>query len=73
MQQVTQLVDIIFNGIIAIIAAAGLLFGAWNLWDGFTNDQPESKKKAILTIIITVVVIVLIIAVKPIVLSFMDL
>ena len=73
MQQVTQLVDIIFNGIIAIIAAAGLLFGAWNLWDGFTNDQPESKKKAILTIVITVVVIDLIIAVKPIVLSFMDL
>lgn len=61
-----EIVNLIFNGVQAIIGGAGVLFGAWQLWDGFTNDQPESKKKGITVLIVTAVVLGLLLTAKGI-------
>ena len=47
MTQPKALFDLLYSVIIGIIGMAGVLYGGYSIWDGFTNDQPESKKKGI--------------------------
>lgn len=63
---VSQLLDLILNAITLIILIAGLLYGAYQLWNGFTDDQPQAKKHGLTILIVTVVVVVLIQSIKPI-------
>lgn len=53
---INALTNLIFNGVTTIIAIVGFLYGAYALWDGFTNDQPESKKKGLGVLITTAVI-----------------
>ncbi len=62
-----QIFDLIVWAVIAIIAGGGLIFGIYSLWDGFTNDQPESKKKGIIILIVTVVALAVLITAKVII------
>lgn len=59
-----QIFDLIYWAVSAIIAAGGLFFGIYALWDGFTNDQPETKKKGINVLIVTAVVLAVLLAAK---------
>lgn len=63
---INTLTNIIFNGVISIIAIVGFLYGSYALWDGFTNDQPESKKKGLSVLIVTAVVCGIIASAKAI-------
>ena len=62
-----ELLDIILNAIKVIIAAGGLCYGGWQLWDGFTNDQPQEKKKAVVVFIVTVAVFVVLTAARGVI------
>lgn len=65
--QATQLLNIIMTAVQTVIAIGGLLYGGYQLWDGFTNDQPQEKKKGITIFIVTVVVFGVLTAAKPII------
>lgn len=54
-----QLMDIIYNAIMAIMGIVGGLYGLYYLWDGFTGDQPESKKRGVIIIIVTAVILII--------------
>ena len=54
MTQPKALFDLLYSVIIGIIGMAGVLYGGYSIWDGFTNDQPESKKKGITIMLFTV-------------------
>lgn len=62
-----QIFDLITWAVIAIIAGGGVIFGIYSLWDGFTNDQPESKKKGIIILLVTVVALAVLLAAKVII------
>jgi len=64
-----QLADLVMGIIMALIGMGGLAFGGWNLFDGFTNEQPEGKKKGIITLLVAVFAIILILSGKSIVYS----
>ena len=64
---VKDLVNLIFNGVIIVIACGGVIFGGYNFYEGWTNDQPEMKKKGIQTLIIVGVAIGVMFAAKGIV------
>ena len=59
--------NMIVGAVIAFIAAGGFIFGGYTLWDGFTNDQPESKKKGATVMIITLVVCIFMFAAKSVI------
>lgn len=65
MAELGQIVDYIKNGIIAIIALVGGFGGLYALFEGFTNDQPESKKKGLQTLIVTLVIISMVLLIAP--------
>lgn len=49
----TALFDIVFNAITIIVAAVGVIYGGYMLFEGFTNDQPEAKKNGVKALIVT--------------------
>ncbi|MEG2380120.1 MAG: hypothetical protein RSB38_00285 [Oscillospiraceae bacterium] len=63
---INALTTLIFNAITTIIAIVGFLYGGYSLWDGFTNDQPENKKKGIQVIVVTAVICGVIVSAKSI-------
>ena len=63
MTAVNQLFELIYGTVMAIIGLGGVAY------DGFTNDQPEAKKRGITTIIVVVMVLVFMGSAKGIVLS----
>lgn len=69
MTAVNQLFELIYGTVMAIIGLGGVAFGGWALYDGFTNDQPEAKKRGITTIIVVMMVLVFMGSAKGIVLS----
>lgn len=69
MTQPKALFDLLYSVIIGIIGMAGVLYGGYSIWDGFTNDQPESKKKGITIILVTVFVIIFLFAAKNLILG----
>ena len=56
MTAVNQLFELIYGTVMAIIGLGGVAFGGWALYDGFTNDQPEAKKRDITTIIVALTI-----------------
>ena len=66
MNEINQVVEIVFNGIVSVIAIVGLLYGAWSLFEGFTGDQPESKRRGFFVIVATVAIVGMILLLKPI-------
>lgn len=64
---IKQIFDLIAWAVVAIIGAGGLFYGVFALWDGFTNDQPESKKKGITVLLVTVISVVVLIVAKTII------
>ena len=69
MTQPKALFDLLYSVIIGIIGMAGVLYVGYSIWDGFTNDQPESKKKGITIILVTVFVIIFLFAAKNLILG----
>lgn len=69
MTQPKALFDLLYSVIIGIIGMAGVLYGGYSICDGFTNDQPESKKKGITIILVTVFVIIFLFAAKNLILG----
>lgn len=69
MTQPKALFDLLYSIIIGIIGMAGVLYSGYSIWDGFTNDQPESKKKGITIILVTVFVIIFLFAAKGLILG----
>ena len=69
MAEVKQIYDLLFTFVITIVAIAGALYGGYQLFDGFTNDQPAEKKRGFTVLIVTVAVIIFLIALKPIIAS----
>lgn len=69
MTQPKALFDLLYSVIIGIIGMAGVLYDGYSIWDGFTNDQPESKKKGITIILVTVFVIIFLFAAKNLILG----
>ena len=69
MTQPKALFDLLYSVIIGIIGMAGVLYGGYSSRDGFTNDQPESKKKGITIILVTVFVIIFLFAAKNLILG----
>ena len=67
MTQPKALFDLLYSVIIGIIGMAGVLYGGYSIWDGFTNDQPESK--GITIILVTVFVIIFLFAAKNLILG----
>lgn len=67
LSSVEQIFNLIAWAVIAIIASAGLFYGIYALWDGFTNDQPEGKKKGFTVLLVTVIAIVVLIVAKTII------
>lgn len=62
-----DLLNIIMTAVQTIIAVAGLLYGGYSLWDGFTADQPQEKKRGIIVLIVTVVIFGVLLAAKPVI------
>lgn len=56
--------NMIVGAVIAIIGGGGFIFGGYCLWDGFTNDQPEAKKKGATVLIITLVICIFMFAAR---------
>lgn len=71
MAAANQILNLIFDAISFLIGAIGVAYGGWTFFDGFTNDQPESKKKGIQTIVITAVSIIVLQTAKPIILAML--
>lgn len=69
MTQPKALFDLLYSVIIGIIGMAGVLYGGYSIWDGFINDQPESKKKGITIILVTVFVIIFLFSAKSLILG----
>lgn len=57
-----QIFDLIVGAVVAIIAGGGLVFGVYCLWEGFTDTQPEGKKKGVIVLIVTFVSISVLLA-----------
>lgn len=72
MENIIKIVNIFFNGIMAIIAAVGLIWGGWSLFEGFTGDQPESKRRGFIILIAVVVIIAMLLVFKPILISMIN-
>ncbi|MGN0557605.1 MAG: hypothetical protein ACI4IV_07150 [Acutalibacteraceae bacterium] len=58
MAEIQPIYNLVFFVVYAIVGFAGVIFGGYALWEGFTADQPESKRKGITVLIATVVIIV---------------
>ncbi len=59
--------NMIVGAVIAIIGGGGFIFGGYSLWDGFTNDQPEAKKKGATVLIITLVICIFMFAARSVI------
>lgn len=68
--QTTQLLDVVLKTVKGIIAATGLIYGGWQFFEGYTDDQPEKKKKAITVILVAAGTFALLTAAKPIIIGF---
>ncbi len=64
---IKQMFDLIAWAVVAIIAAGGLFYGVYSLWDGFTNDQLEARKKGLVVLLVTVIAVVVLIVAKVII------
>ena len=53
----------------AMVPTPSPMASGYSIWDGFTNDQPESKKKGITIILVTVFVIIFLFAAKGLILG----
>ena len=69
MTQPKALFELRYSVIIGSIGMAGVLYCGYSIWDGFTSDQPESKKKGMTIILVTGVVIIFLFAAKNLILG----
>lgn len=69
MSGVTALFDLVYGTIMTVIGLSGVAYGGYAMFDGFTNDQPEAKKRGITVIIVVATVLVFMSQAKGIVLG----
>lgn len=67
MAGVQSIFNLVLGAVIAIVASGGLIYGGYQLWDGFTSDNPANKKQGAIVLIVTVVSCAVLIAAKSII------
>jgi hypothetical protein len=72
MENILKIVNVLFGGVIGIIAIIGAIWGGWSLFEGFTGDQPESKRRGFIVIVAAVVIIAMLLILKPILMSLIN-
>ena len=53
MDFVKNIVNLVFWLLEIVIGGGGVLWGAYQLWESFTADQPENKKKGVQVLLVT--------------------
>lgn len=46
-----QIVKLIVNSIVTLIALAGMILGGWTLWQGISKDAPSDKTQGIVILL----------------------
>lgn len=73
MEAARELFDLVYGVIMALIGLAGMAFAGWSFFDGFSNDQPESRKRGIILLFVVVLSLVLMAGAKGIILGMVGL